>query len=512
MKAVIYARYSSDNQRDESIDAQVRAIKEYAVINNISIVDIYSDEARSATTDKRPDFLRMMKDSELAQFNLVLVHKLDRFSRNRYDSAFYKNLLKLNGVKVVSVLEPLDDSPESVILESVLEGMSEYYSKNLSREVMKGMRETALKCKHTGGVPPLGYDVNPDKTYSINILESKAVKLIFEMYASGIGYSKIIDELNRLGYQTKRGNSFGNNSIHDLLKNEKYIGTYIFNRTERKTNGKRNGHRIKDDSEIIKIPNGMPQIIEKELFEKIKIKMEENKNGPGRFQTKENYLLSGLIYCGDCGGKMTGKRRYAGRKHNLYLTYECSTRKRNKTCSMKSINKKYIEDLVIEQLESDIFNPKAMDQLIKKLVAYSKKQLKSVDNDLKVLRIELNQLNGKINNIVEAIANGMFHESMKKKLATLETQKSNLEKNIEKIQLRSQSITYSKKEMYDYFKKDADIKQRSPEDQKEIIQAYVKKIEVFENTINIENIVTFIGGGGGSRTRFDVFIPMYNVV
>ena len=145
----------------------------------------------------------MMKDSEMRLFDLVLVHKLDRFSRNRYDSAFYKNLLKTNGVRVVSVLEQLDDSPESIILESVLEGMSEYFSKNLSREVMKGMKETALQCRHTGGIPPLGYDVNPDKTFSINTFEAKAVQLIFGMYAAGDGYSKIIDELNRLGYRTK---------------------------------------------------------------------------------------------------------------------------------------------------------------------------------------------------------------------------------------------------------------------------------------------------------------------
>ena len=205
MKAAIYARYSSDNQRDESIDAQVRAINEYANKSEITVVSIYIDEARSATSDNRPNFLKMMKDSEMRLFDLVLVHKLDRFSRNRYDSAFYKNLLKTNGVRVVSVLEQLDDSPESIILESVLEGMSEYFSKNLSREVMKGMKETALQCRHTGGIPPLGYDVNPDKTFSINTFEAKAVQLIFGMYAAGDGYSKIIDELNRLGYRTKRG-------------------------------------------------------------------------------------------------------------------------------------------------------------------------------------------------------------------------------------------------------------------------------------------------------------------
>src|SRR5699024_7570062 len=167
-KAVAYARFSSDNQREESISAQIRAINEYAKNNNILMINTYIDEARSATTDDRPQFQRMIKDSANKSFDYVIVHKLDRFSRDRYDSAIYKRTLKNNGIRVLSVLENLDSSPESIILESVLEGMSEYYSKNLAREVKKGMKENALKCKFNGGTPPLGYDINKDKEYVIN--------------------------------------------------------------------------------------------------------------------------------------------------------------------------------------------------------------------------------------------------------------------------------------------------------------------------------------------------------
>lgn len=159
-KAALYARYSSDNQRSESIDAQLRAMQNYCQQNHILIVETYIDEAKSATTDHRPSFQKMIADSKYHQFNIILVHKLDRFARNRYDSAVYKRELKKNGVSVYSVLENLDDSPESIMMESVLEGMSEYYSQNLAREVMKGMRETALQCKHTGGKPPLGYEID----------------------------------------------------------------------------------------------------------------------------------------------------------------------------------------------------------------------------------------------------------------------------------------------------------------------------------------------------------------
>ena len=181
-RVALYARYSSDNQRSESIDAQIRAMRAYCQHHNYIIVETYIDEAKSATTDKRPSFQQMIKDSENKTFDILLVHKLDRFARNRYDSAIYKRELKKNNVLVYSVIENLDSSPESIMMESVLEGMSEYYSKNLARETMKGMKETALQCKHTGGTAPLGYDVDPiTRKLVINEYEAESVRIIFDM-------------------------------------------------------------------------------------------------------------------------------------------------------------------------------------------------------------------------------------------------------------------------------------------------------------------------------------------
>ncbi|WP_303790985.1 recombinase family protein, partial [Ruminococcus flavefaciens] len=161
---------------------------------------------------------------------------------DRYDSAIYKKRLKKNNVQLCSVLERIDDSPESIMMESVLEGMAEYYSRNLGREVMKGMKETALQCKHTGGCPPLGYDVGEDKKLVINQHEAEAVKAIFEMFAEGYGYSAIADYLNKHGYTTKRGRIFGKNSLYEILNNEKYTGVFVFNRAAAKADSKRNNH------------------------------------------------------------------------------------------------------------------------------------------------------------------------------------------------------------------------------------------------------------------------------
>ena len=220
-KAALYARFSSENQRDESIDAQLRAINQYCNQNDIVIVGEYVDRARSATTDDRPEFLRMIDESEDGLFNLVIVHKLDRFSRNRFDSSQYRRKLEKNGVKLISVLENLDDSPESIMMESVLEGMAEYYSKNLSREVRKGMTENALKCQTNGGIAPFGYKVNYEtKRYEIDENEAPAVRFIFESIAKGQSYKSVMMELNRRGYKTHAGKDFGKNSIQYSHKRE----------------------------------------------------------------------------------------------------------------------------------------------------------------------------------------------------------------------------------------------------------------------------------------------------
>jgi len=500
-RGAAYGRYSSDNQRDESIDAQLRAIREYCEKNNIQLVKIYTDEARSATTDDRPGFLQMIQDSALGMFDVVIVHKLDRFSRDRYDSAFYKRQLKKNGVRLISVLEPLDDSPESIILESVLEGMAEYYSRNLARETMKGMKETALQCKHTGGKPPLGYDVAENKTYIINEHEARAVRLIFKMYASGKGYIEIIDTLNNEGFRTQTGRHFCKNSLHDILRNEKYRGVYIFNRSASKENGKRNNHQSKSEDEIIRIEGGMPRIIDDETWKAVHEKMINNKRKTAAYRAKEIYLLSGLIYCGKCGSAMVGNRRRAGRNKSIYVTYECSARKRKKCCDMKAIEKGYIENSVIEDLENTIFSHEAIDRLVVKILCYAASEKGEIDRDIKGFSDQLAGVQTEINNIVNAIAAGMFHPSMKEKMDELESKKAKLTFKLEEAKLQAHMHAPTEDMIRRFLHKDADIKSKSLAEQKRIIQAYVKKVNVYEDRIDIEKIVDMTGGGGGNRTR-----------
>ena len=175
MKAVIYARYSSDSQREESIEGQLRECAAFAEKNGITVLRHYIDRAYSAKTDNRPEFQSMIKDSGKRLFDIVIVWKLDRFARNRYDSARYKATLKKNGVKVVSATEIISEGAEGIILESVLEGYAEYYSADLSEKVIRGMTDNALKCKFNGGMMPIGYVIDAEQHFQIDPLTAPFV-------------------------------------------------------------------------------------------------------------------------------------------------------------------------------------------------------------------------------------------------------------------------------------------------------------------------------------------------
>ena len=203
--AVIYARYSSENQREESIEGQMRECYAFAKKNGISVVGEYIDRAFSAKTDRRPDFQRMIKDSAKRNFNLVIVWKLDRFARNRYDSAHYKALLKKNGIKVMSAVERISDGAEGILLESLLEGMAEYYSADLSEKVLRGHTENALKCKYNGGTMPIGYYADKEQHYVADSLTAPFVLEAFRHYDEGLTMSEIAAVLNQHGLKNKRG-------------------------------------------------------------------------------------------------------------------------------------------------------------------------------------------------------------------------------------------------------------------------------------------------------------------
>lgn len=418
--AAACARYSSDNQREESIEAQLRAIREYAARSGYEIINKYVDEARSATTDNRPAFQQMIADAD--QFKAIIVHKLDRFSRDRYNSAIYRRQLKKKGVSLVSVLENLDGSPESIILESVLEGMAEYYSRNLAREVMKGLRETAYKCKHTGGIPPLGYDVLPDKSYTINDREAEEVRLIFKMYAAGRGYKEIIAALNAEGMTTKTGGAFGKNSISDILRNEKYTGTFVYNRATTMVRGRRNNHASKSADEIIKIPGGIPQIVDDVTWRATKKRLSDNVR-KGANKAKTVYLLRGKIRCAKCGSIMNGACKTSSRTGTPLYYYLCGNRDRKGSCTMRAVRKDFIEGFVLGEIKKLLSID--VEKVAQKIVALTGNALEP--EYLKKARRQLSSVQKQIKSIVSAIKAGAFHLSMADELKKLSQEENRLQ-------------------------------------------------------------------------------------
>lgn len=480
-RVAMYARFSSDNQRTESIDAQIRAMKEYCVRNHLLIVKTYIDEAKSATSDRRPAFQQMIQDANSHIFDIVLVHKLDRFARNRYDSAVHKRALKKNGVQVYSVLENLDDSPESIMLEAVLEGMSEYYSQNLAREVMKGLRENALQCKHTGGTPPLGYDVDKETGHLIvNPQEAQTVQIIFDMYSRGYGYADILHRLILEGRKTKRGGDFGKNSLYGILTNPKYQGVYVYNREAPKTiDGTRNAHAYKDIEEMIVVEGGCPRLVDPKVYQKVQERVASNRHGKGERKTRAEYLLSGKVYCKECGRSMVGNKRYSGQGKNLYVTYRCPTNRH--LCKNREINLFYLDATIVALLEQYFFNRKACKRIMKNIEKFSQKPL--VEERVEKINGELEVVLESLRNVTQAVEDGLLSEALITRLQELEDRKSELEYALETVECASVENLEDMDSILEDYKRIKEMK-GSPE-YNSFMKSFVTRIEVARYTVYI---------------------------
>ncbi|MEA4895251.1 MAG: recombinase family protein [Oscillospiraceae bacterium] len=458
MKAVIYARYSSDNQREESIEGQLRECREYAEKNDIRIIETYVDRALSASkdTEKRLEFQRMIKDSAKGQFKVVLVWKLDRFARSRYDSAHYKNVLKRNGVKVVSVTERIADGPEGIILESMLEGMAEYYSAELSEKIHRGQKENALKGKNNGGGIPLGYLLGDNQKLEVDPLTAPIVLEIFQRYAGGETVRTIIESLNGRGLQTKRNKPYSMGSFNALLKNRKYIGEYSY--------------------QDIVIPGGVPSIVPEDLFNRVQTKIEKNRRAPARTKAAEEFLLTTKLFCGKCGRMMVGE---SGTSHTgrIHYYYKCGAAKRKKGCDKKAVKRDWIENLVVQRTANMILDDALMERLINKLLDAQGKE----KPDIAILRKQLSETENGIENLLNAIQAGIVTTSTKKRLESLEALKSETETSLTIAELKNPTLTREQISYFIYRFRKLDI--TVPEHRQRLIDSFVNAVYVFDDKL-----------------------------
>ncbi len=416
MTAVIYARYSSDSQREESIEGQIRECTAYAKKNGITIVKHYIDRAISAKTDNRPQFQQMIKDSDKKLFDIVLVWKLDRFARNRYDSARYKTQLKKNGVKLVSATEIISEGPEGIILESVLEGYVEYYSADLAEKVVRGQTENILKGRCNGGRGTFGYTLDSERKFHIDPLASPFVLESFRKYRNGLTMKEIRDWLNENGIKNPVGGAFTYNSVEHMLKNRRYIGELKFR--------------------DVVVPDAIPPIVPLELFDDVQEKIAKNKKAPARRKAEDDYLLTTKLHCGYCGALMFGESG-TSRTGEVHRYYKCATAKKKKGCKKKTVRKQWLEDLVVNQTMQLVRNDAAMESIIAKVMELQNKE----NTNIPLYEKQLRDAESGIQNMLNAIQAGILTSSTKERLEQLEETKRELEARIAEEKLAKPKVT-----------------------------------------------------------------------
>lgn len=462
-KGVIYARYSSDRQNEQSITGQVDVCKKWASNNDIEIIDIYYDEALTGKTDKRPSFQRVINDAKMGKFDYIIVYKLDRFARNRYDSAIYKAQLKKYGVKVASAMENIADGPEGIILESVLEGMAEYYSANLAQNVLRGMQQKAEQGKYMGGTIPLGYKIDESKNYIIDENSAFLVKQIYERYADGYTIKDICRELNAAGHKSATGKSFTYNSLHRLLTNPKYIGRYEYLG--------------------VVLEDAVPRIIDDATYEKVQQRIKLNKRAPARAKSSVDFHLTGKLFCGSCGSNMVGDSGTSSTKVTHFY-YSCIEKKRRHGCKKKSVKKDWIEQLITDVTINQVLTDENIKLTAEKAYELHEKE-RDDKSEITALKNTLRETEKVINNIMNAIEQGIITPSTKDRLMEAEERKSAILASIAREEIQKPQIT---KEHIEFFLHDMKNKiYNSTEKIEIIIQTFVNAVYLYDDKM----VITF---------------------
>lgn len=480
--AIAYARYSSDRQREESIDAQLRAIREYCEKENIQIVAIFTDEAQSGKNSDRDNFQEMITGimKERYAIDYVLVHKFNRFARNQYDSAIYKKRLKEKGVKVVSVTQKIDDTPEGEMMEKFLEAMDEYYSANLAAEVRKGLRENALKAKHTGGVLPFGFDVDENNNYIPNE-DAKIVKRIFEEFAAGFPKAQIVERLNAEGKRNQKGKHFSTRFVYDLLRNEKYIGNYIYTIAKKEV--------IRLDG-IIKDP-----IIDRDLWDRV----QEMNRQPVKMrygQKKTMYYLTGKTYCGICGERISGAGSKKTRTGDYYYYYKCFGKVKMKNgCDCLSLNKEWFEPRVFKAVMHAVMSKERIAEIAADVYERLEKERKAPAVTTAQLKKELDEIGKMQERLTDLyLAGKMKIEMLDNKNEELAKRQYQIENELKKRKNVMDASEITEDAIADYIDKYiTQLKKHYNSNEQEFMQA-VFAVFVEKVVVNNEKIVVHIKG------------------
>lgn len=389
-KAVIYARYSSDNQREESITAQVRACEAYAASKGFIVTSTYTDEAisgKGSKTASRAQYQRLLRDCDKGMFDTVLIHKYDRIARSLAEHVRLETRLRERDIKLVAVSQDFGSSNEAMIMRSLMWSLSEYYNLNLADETRKGLRETAMKGLHTGGVAPFGYDI-VNQQYVINELEAGYVRRIFQAASDRIGFVEVLKEMELAGIKGKRGKPIRYTQVYEMLRNEKYTGVYAYSLKQEE---KRADRRSKPNA--IRIENALPIIIDKAQFERVQYIMNSRKQSGN----KNKYLCSGLVYC-SCGAKMHGKTSKRGEYSSSY--YTCSAK-----CGVPSLKAETVDDAARQYMVT-LLSESNQEKIAAALREYNESSHEGAEIFIAATRAKIKEKQTQYDNLLGNMASG----------------------------------------------------------------------------------------------------------
>ena len=454
--AVAYARYSSAGQRDVSIEQQLEDIRAYATREGYTIVHEYADHARSGFRDvrSRTQFQAMVSAAGEGSFDTVLVWKLDRFGRNREDSAIYKAQLRRSGVTVVSVMESIPDGAAGVLTEGMLEAIAQWYSENLSENVIRGLTDNAKKCLYNGA-HIYGYCCGPDRRFAISEPEARVVRQVFRLYVEGYSMAAIARMLNNSGQRTNKGKLFTPNMINNFLRQERYLGIYIWS--------------------DIRIPGGMPAIIDQHTWDEAQ-RMKQ-KTGRHYESSPVDYLLTGKAFCGHCGRPLVGD---SGTSHTgaTHFYYTCQSKKRRAGCTKKSVRKETLEDLVIDFLIDHCLTGAEVEKIADAVVLAEQKRQQS--SPLASMRSELRSVIRKIDNINNAIAEGIWSSTTTVKLKELEASADELRSSIAALEFAEGQLIDRDRVLF-FLDRFRNVDRSDPIARRDLVRTFLNSVYVYDD-------------------------------
>lgn len=446
----VYARYSSSNQNDASIEQQIEAAQKFASENKMVIVETYADRAISGTTDNRPDYQRMLSDSGSGRWTVLLTWKTDRIARNRYDAAVCKHILRKNGVRILYVKESVPDAPEGILLESFLEGLAEYYSVALAQNVRRGHLANAKDCK-LNFRPPIGYRRGPDGRAEIDPQGAALVRDIFAKRVSGMRPGEIAREMNANGVPPIRGDMWINTSVEWILLNDMYRGVYHY-------------------GDIV-VEGGVPAIIDEKTWSAVAATMHRGETVCNRKRLRL-YILTGPLYCGRCGRPMTGcSGKY----------YRCSHRESAATpCETGSVRADELEDLVVSVTVDQLLAPDTVSWIADRVVELQAREEPGRGRELKE---ELAKTETGLDNIVKAVEAGAWSPTLQARLATLESERVRILQEIEDDAKEHPHL--DRDLIIFYLEQFRDGAVGTPEERERLVSALIRRIEVLEDRVRI---------------------------